>query len=50
MSVADPFSHQRATERPRIDAPQAPYAPASDETERLARLRLARSGNVGPRT
>ena len=50
MSVAEPFSHPRAQQRPRADQPTPAFGPAHDETERLARLRLARSGNVGPRT
>ncbi len=50
MSVAEPFSHQRAPQRPRAVLPASAFGPAIDRPERLARLRLARSGNVGPRT
>ena len=41
MSLAQPLIHLES--RPRLPAP-------TDEAERFARLRLARSGNVGPRT
>ncbi len=50
MSVAEPFSHPHTQLAPRPDRVPPAFAPSTDEAERLARLRLARSGNVGPRT
>ncbi len=50
MSVAEPFSHPHAPLAPRPDPIPSSFGPATDEAERMARLRLARSGNVGPRT
>lgn len=50
MSVAEPFSHPHAPLPPRCERITPAFGPAPDNAERLARLRLARSGNVGPRT
>jgi DNA processing protein len=50
MSAADPFSHPQTRGHPRDNLSSPGFGPAKDSAERLARLRLARSGNVGPRT
>lgn len=50
MSVAEPFSHPTAPHSPQPGRSSPAFHAATEPVERLARLRLARSGNVGPRT